>query len=926
MKSRSNCRWAAWLISLLLIGFVGPASADSGRIFKPNGGDTQSIMEAVDFLEDKSGAFTLDQVLNGQAGEFAAINATHHSFGYTNSVFWLRFTLDLSAFDEDHFFLVQEFEHLSKQELFYPLGDGKYARLLTGEDVPLASRMYATRSMLLWVPTPKSGPTIYYLKLTPKTGIYADVNLKWASAEGAIKGFQAQNLLFGIFFGSLVILWFYNFFLWVGTRDKLHLYYIYYLGSFIVAFFYIDGYASLVYDLGPISVRVYRVMVFASMHGLVLFARQFLGLHQKIRWLDNWLRVEQWLIFAIGVGYLFFIPTDTAYFVSNISILILSPPMLLAGYLRIFRGNAPDRIYSLGWTFLVLSTVIYVLRVFGVIPANALTEYCAQAGSTGEALLFSLALVSRFNEVQEDKKSAIREKFEIVELERSRLKQMVEESTESLRQALEARKMVVANASHELLTPINALRLMIDATLMDKSVIPEILPRIAAVADHMTHLAENLLLLDPARPYNERPRVIEDFVLDEKIQGTSYLVPNTSVAFNIDVSACAGLHVRGDLNGLASIIANLLSNAFKFTAFGRVDLVAVAEIDPDPRKIWCAIRVKDTGRGIKESMREQIWDEFVTSGGQAGLTGTGLGLTISRKLARSMGGTLLLVDTTENDGSVFELRVPFFIVPKIEARSDTSLKVDISAATPRRKRILVAEDDRACAYSVELIIRLLHHDVVHVDAFWKLHEVLGDPQQNFDLALIDHRLPGGRGLDYIKHCRANGTAKCTKLVLMTADINDELLKDAGTVCDDVITKPTTSTRIRALLGEGVCVAATTGGQRSTFFDADLLPEYGKENITKNDLLPIFEAYQKHVEETLALVENTPVLPTKKSTHMIHVAVSSCVTVGATALANEFRALEKFAGNLEQAQCQLLRETFNTTNNEISAFFRESESV
>jgi len=227
MKWKSNCRWAIWLTFLLLIGIAGTSWADSRHTFKPNGGDTQSIMGAVSFIEDKTGALTLNQIVSAQASQFAAINPAYHSFGYTKSVFWLRFTLDLSAFDEDHFFLVQEFEHLSKQELFYPLGDGKYARLLTGEDVPLASRMYATRSMLLWIPTPKSGPTTYYLKLTPKSGIYADVNLKWASAEGAIKRFQTQNFVFGLFFGSLVILWCYNFFLWVGTRDKLHLYYIY---------------------------------------------------------------------------------------------------------------------------------------------------------------------------------------------------------------------------------------------------------------------------------------------------------------------------------------------------------------------------------------------------------------------------------------------------------------------------------------------------------------------------------------------------------------------------------------------------------------------------------------------------------------------------------------------------------------------------
>lgn len=438
LQSTSNCARITCRLLVLLFFLCSQACAKEERIFSPNGLETQSIMGVVDYIYDRSGTLTLENVIASHAGNFQPMDENYHSFGYTKSTLWLRFTLDLRKFNHDRFFLIQEFEHLSTQELFYQTETGKYERIVTGEDVPRSDRMYATRNLVLQIPTPKTGYATYYIRVTPKMGIYTDINLKWSSVEGAIHQFQTQNLLFGLYFGSLTILWIYNFFLWIGSGDKLYLYYIYYLGSFILAFFYIDGYANLLYDVGPISTRIYRVLVFASMHGLVLFARHFLALHQKIQWLDQWLRIQQWGLFTIGFLYLFFLDTDSAYLVANILNIVLAPPMLIAGFMRAFRGSTPERIYSVGWTFLVISTVTYVLRVFGVIPANDLTTYSAQVGTTIEALLFSLGLVSRFNVLKEEKDAEIRDRLTIIQREREAMRIDLAQQTLALKASHDA--------------------------------------------------------------------------------------------------------------------------------------------------------------------------------------------------------------------------------------------------------------------------------------------------------------------------------------------------------------------------------------------------------------------------------------------------------------------------------------------------------
>jgi signal transduction histidine kinase len=160
-------------------------------------------------------------------------------------------------------------------------------------------------------------------------------------------------------------------------------------------------------------------------------------------------------------------------------------------------------------------------------------------------------------------------------------------------------------------------------------------------------------------------------VKEENLQAAS--VMSAAVGLIDPQASAAGIIVEyqdvytecyvGDEDRVRQILLNLLANAVKFTERGgRVTLTCGTTRSPDPEAllpaegVWVCIRVVDTGIGIAPGMQGSVFEPFVQT--EAGLTrtrdGTGLGLTISRELARRMGGDLTL-RSVEGEGSCFTL-------------------------------------------------------------------------------------------------------------------------------------------------------------------------------------------------------------------------------------------------------------------------------
>jgi signal transduction histidine kinase len=219
----------------------------------------------------------------------------------------------------------------------------------------------------------------------------------------------------------------------------------------------------------------------------------------------------------------------------------------------------------------------------------------------------------------------------------------------------------LAVMSHELRTPLNAITGYVD--LMELGlhgpVTPEQHASLARIQRSQRHL---MGLINGVLNYSKLEAggvhyAVEEVVVDEVLATCEALVaPQLSARrLTMAVDGCdPALKVRADAEKLQQIVLNLLSNAIKFTEpGGRVTLACVPRIDA------VALTVGDTGHGIAADQLERIFEPFVQVDARLARThdGIGLGLAISRDLARGMGGDLT-VESTPGAGSAFTLRLP----------------------------------------------------------------------------------------------------------------------------------------------------------------------------------------------------------------------------------------------------------------------------
>jgi signal transduction histidine kinase len=247
-------------------------------------------------------------------------------------------------------------------------------------------------------------------------------------------------------------------------------------------------------------------------------------------------------------------------------------------------------------------------------------------------------------------------------------------SAELLR-ANRAKSEFLANISHELRTPLNAIVGFVD--LLRDGVYGELAPRqinpvqrIESSATHLRHLVDQVL--DLAKMTAGRMEVhtevidLRPFVLDVATE-IEPLTTERGLALSIAIGANIP-RLRTDPAHLRSILVNLLGNAAKYTTDGsitvRARVVDAAELVPRELRApspWVAVQVADTGIGIDPADHDRIFDEFeqVNAGprGDSARRGTGLGLPISSRLARLLGGTIT-VDSELGKGATFTVWLP----------------------------------------------------------------------------------------------------------------------------------------------------------------------------------------------------------------------------------------------------------------------------
>ncbi len=263
-----------------------------------------------------------------------------------------------------------------------------------------------------------------------------------------------------------------------------------------------------------------------------------------------------------------------------------------------------------------------------------------------------------------------------------------------------------------------------------------------------------------------------------------------------------GLHVEPDLASALSgamiadptrvrqILSNLVGNALKFTVRGRIE----ARVERAGETRIC-IEIADTGPGLTPEELEKAFEPFHRiERTSLGTSGAGLGLSLSRRLARLMGGELS-AHSALGVGSCFRLELPYD--PAAETPGALADAPVAGGADPRALKILIAEDDALNAAMLRAILEQLGHQVVHAQDGRRAVDLARICE--FDVVMIDGRMPVLDGPQAISEILAQPGALRTPIIAVIGGDADEAHECLEAGAGAVLRKPVNvATVVRAV--------------------------------------------------------------------------------------------------------------------------------
>ncbi|MBA3581014.1 MAG: GGDEF domain-containing protein [Gammaproteobacteria bacterium] len=363
-----------------------------------------SLANVVEVLEDPSGKLTLDDVTNGAAANRFVVSDTDQlNFGYSTSVHWARFTL--APYDNENLLFEVAFPLLDYVDFYYVYKNNNHIQNVhqrAGDKLPFSARPIEHRFFLFPLPEQIIEPTTFYLRFESEGANQAPLKI-WRQID-YLKTAKDHSLVYGLYYGIILVMALYNLFLYLYVRDRIYLAYVCYITTFCLVQATLNGFSyEYLWPYWPWWASQAPTILLGVVSFFAFdFARRFLTTPHLLPRLDRCMAILMYLcLLSVGVTVLVSYTVGT-----NIVTLLafsLACTIMTAAVLVLRQGYRPARYFFLAWFGFLLGIAINCLMYFGLIPRNALTSHALQVGSALEVILLSLAIADRMHVLQEDK-------------------------------------------------------------------------------------------------------------------------------------------------------------------------------------------------------------------------------------------------------------------------------------------------------------------------------------------------------------------------------------------------------------------------------------------------------------------------------------------------------------------------------------------
>lgn len=481
---------------------------------------------------------------------------------------------------------------------------------------------------------------------------------------------------------------------------------------------------------------------------------------------------------------------------------------------------------------------------------------------------------------------------------------------QALEKAYQDKGQFIATLSHELRTPLNGIvglsRRLLESKLTKQQ--HGWANTIFSSAETLGNIFNDIIDLDKI-DRQDLDIVYQSVSLRQFINDIAnfaeLLCQQKGLAFELNCEGDTELYLRLDPTRLRQVLWNLLNNAVKFTAAGRVALTCKVA----PEKSELVFLVSDTGIGIAEKEQERIFDMYYKSsdGRRLSIIGSGIGLSVSRALVEAMKGNIVL-NSELGQGSCFEVRLP-------AERSELESQAQISCP---ELTILLIEDVPLNAEIATGLLEQRGHTVIHAETGEDAMALL-ETEDDIDLVLLDMQLPDMNGEQIAQFIRQEPRLAALPIVVLSANVRKAEQQLQGLHIDNALAKPISTSKLDAVLAQlfspsAVKLQKSLTEQKTTesaALDTHILNDYlqslGKDTVKRSTQLfaQLLPGYMNRLMETAVQRQ------LKEFQEAAHKLKGAAASVGLLWVQQQAKRLEQEEVNWQGMERQLVDFHFKT---------------
>lgn len=666
----------ACLIILLLSQLVVRAQTTDSVIVINAEKELLHIGKQVYLFEDKEGILTINDIQKPSYQKlFKKSEQETPNFNVTTSKIWVKFTVNNQTSKDVYL----EIAHAVAWYIDFYKPDSLAKLTLatqTGIMRPIQNREI-DNNFFLFELSKKSEPQTYYFSIQSEASVIIPLTI--GTSENLLQYRYPHILFFGMFSGFLIVMFFYNLFIYFSVRDKIYLYYCSYLFFSLFSFNFMSG--NYIYRWNIISYLSNYFLIFAFLNGFVICLFLLALLHTR----------KEQVFFKISVLYILLtflfacINFITGHF---IVVSEIAQMLTLLFYLYVFfyslwlyrQGNLNARFIVFGFSFYLFGIITYIFQNFGLLPTNFFTYNAVVLGCSIEVLMFSLALGDRINIIQKEKDasqvalmSQMQANEKLIIDQYAILEQKVAERTEELNQ--QAMQLHIANNTkdklfsiigHDLRGPIASLSSLLDLVArnyVSHEEFKQLAPELQRNVKNMYTTLDNLLQWSKTQLDNIQTNP-QELIIQNLVQEQFDLFEATANEKSIHLIAHYSntYEPYADQNHIRLVLRNLISNSIKFTPKGGT-ITLDCHNKQQGTVPMIEFVITDTGIGMSQENIDKIFDIGLTftTYGTNGEKGTGLGLLLCKEMIEKNGGQIS-VSSQVGKGTSF-----YFTLPTIQA-------------------------------------------------------------------------------------------------------------------------------------------------------------------------------------------------------------------------------------------------------------------